>query len=1087
MDKSKETKRNMNIPKKNPEKKTAATSAQAPTEASAGNASAAGKGANRGEGILNAKEGKKNPKDGPSAERGENRGADVLKAVDTDAAGDIFRTGREDGAERVLTTVKEEKNSDCASETGKDEGKAVCASETGDNGNNAKCVCEAEKDGKREGDTVKTGKGGNTEENGAEESQDGSKDKNSAIAAFAAEGLKEKENAEIASCGVVEGGAENTREGVSEDEEKEKESVFKTSFPKAYAFWAKYWGLFLAPIIAFVIYFVQLAVSEVYPFGSNYVVASYDLSAQICPFIEHLFDVMDGKSSLFYSYAIAGGADVFGTFAYFFISPFSFLYLLFGDGNVYNACGVVMAFKLAAIAFAGAWFVKKLFKEIPDYLGVGIGIVYAFCGYVFVASTYVNWIDFLIYMPFCAAAFVHFVRTKKFLPFSILMACCIYTCFSIACFSMLIVFPTLIAYAFICVKREERNSFIAYLCLAFVVAVLIALPVLAAALMAYLRSGRGGGLFDDFWYGFFLQDEKYAFNVKYYFERAGEAWYRKFSYIFSDSVFVVLTIVWFIRGKLKTPLSKFMLVAGIFTMLPVFVDEAMLLMNMGSYMSYALRFGFLNALYFLGGACLAMRECSFAPEKAFDGSALRKKGREGSVLFYAIVSLVIAVILAVFVSSDLYLNIWDNFITDSGMLSDIHGFSGMFAHSLGGLQVTVVFFLFIGFVVVLGVLMLRNKEIGARVMSIMLLCVVGVQVMFYNEQLVVGNRATHYNFNHYQTMMAELNERDDSYFRIKDYEDKLTANAPFTGDSNSFSVFSSVIDRDNFEIVQLFGYSGNGRNSMKSVNGTVLGDAFLGYKYFFVSAQDPDNPKSGKWEQVNNLSYTEPVLATGEDGSSSQLQAGGFCMFENTIVFPSGYTVADGEFRFAAENTSSNRTKNQVALYEFLGGDKKAGSVTTNMVKELSTDLWARAAEIEVGQAEITAKVTAGEGECLFLNFVASKGYKVTVNGKEAQLIDNDLHFLSVKLEEGENVVVFTYSSPYVKYLAIGLAGAVAGLLVVALIVKKTKFMEKCAPVIAWAGVTLALAVVAFFMLFPTLVFLGKLLKAGWIKLVALF
>ncbi|MBS5023250.1 MAG: YfhO family protein [Firmicutes bacterium] len=380
-----------------------------------------------------------------------------------------------------MTHVKEEKNSDCASETGKDEGKAVCASETGDNGNNAKRAWEAEKDGKREGDTVKTGKAGNTEENGAAAIQDGSKDKNSAIAAFAAEGLKEKENAESASCGVVEGGAENTREGVAEDEEKEKESVFKTSFPKAYAFWTKYWGLFLAPIIAFVIYFVQLAVSEVYPFGSNYVVASYDLSAQICPFIEHLFDVMDGKSSLFYSYAIAGGADVFGTFAYFFISPFSFIYLLFGDGNVYNACGVVMAFKLAAIAFAGAWFVKKLFKEIPDYLGVGIGIVYAFCGYVFVASTYVNWIDFLIYMPFCAAAFVHFVRTKKFLPFSILMACCIYTCFSIACFSMLIVFPTLIAYAFICVKREERNSFIAYLCLAFVVAILIALPVLAAA------------------------------------------------------------------------------------------------------------------------------------------------------------------------------------------------------------------------------------------------------------------------------------------------------------------------------------------------------------------------------------------------------------------------------------------------------------------------------------------------------------------------------------------------------------------------------------------------------------------------------
>ena len=43
---------------------------------------------------------------------------------------------------------------------------------------------------------------------------------------------------------------------------------------------------------------------------------------------------------------------------------------------------------------------------------------------------------------------------------------------------------------------------------------------------------------------------------------------------------------------------------------------------MGSYMSYALRFGFLNALYFLGGACLALENICYAPNTAFDGSEL---------------------------------------------------------------------------------------------------------------------------------------------------------------------------------------------------------------------------------------------------------------------------------------------------------------------------------------------------------------------------------------------------------------------------------------------------------------------------------
>lgn len=117
-------------------------------------------------------------------------------------------------------------------------------------------------------------------------------------------------------------------------------------------------------------------------------------------------------------------------------------------------------------------------------------------------------------------------------------------------------------------------------------------------------------------------------------------------------------------------------------------------------------------------------------------------------------------------------------------------------------------------------------------------------------------------------------------------------------------------------------------------------------------------------------------------------------------------------------------------------------------------------------RGEITATVTAEEGEYLFLNFVASKGYTVTVNGKKAELIDNDLHFLSVALEEGENVVKFSYSSPYIKYFAAGIAAAVVALLAVALIVKKTKFMQSVLGVIAWTGVALAVGVVLFFMAF---------------------
>lgn len=871
------------------------------------------------------------------------------------------------------------------------------------------------------------------------------------------------------------------------------------------SFFEKNYPLFFAPIIVLVAFTVALISYGVYPFGDTYTLASYDLSAQICPFIEHLFDVLQGKSSLFYSYAIAGGADVFGTFLYFFISPFSFLFLIFGDGMVAHASSIVMGLKVAAISVSGTWFAQKLFKGIPEYICIAIGIVYAYCGYTFVSCTYINWMDFLIYLPFCAAAFVRFVKTGKFLAVSLLMACCIYTCFSIACFSMLIAFPTLIFYGLLCVEREKRNRFLADLCLSFVVAVLVALPVLVPALCAYMRSGRGGGgLFENLWFGFSVlpDDTLGSFDSSKFLNNWSIALYRKWSYILSDSVFVILTLVWFCRRGLKNKFAQFMLVAGVFTLLPTIVDEAMLLMNMGSYMSYALRFGFLNALYFLGGACLAIEGLCFDENRAYDGECLRNGemlnggGRyKTNVWKIVIIALggAASIFLVWFISSGNYKNIWNALTSDSEMLEAFQSVSARYAHSLGGLEVIVVPFVLVTIVAGVGCAFVHAKHVSPRLVSYVLLVVVGIQVLFYNNQLVLGNRSTqHVNLGTYQSLCATLNDLDDSHFRVKDYDDKLTATAPFTGNSHSFSVFSSVIDKDNFVIYNLFGYEGNGKNTLKSAHTKKtnrceeFGDSFLGYKYYLV----PEDKKDDILTDYKLKKYVKPLMVKDENGAETQLCKGGFYVFENEIVFPSAYKVSSGELCFAYpnDNNSLHRRYNQEKLYQFLRGKTlsetrpQTGSssselVTPESARELSKYLWGNAAKIEVGAGKIKANVQAKAGEYLFLNFVASKGYHVTVNGKAAELIDNDLKFLFVKLEEGENVVEFTYRSPYVTYTLIGVCVAVIGLLAVAFIVKKTKLVAYLSPVIAWAGIAISVAVIAFFMLFPCVVWIVKLIK----------
>ena len=889
-------------------------------------------------------------------------------------------------------------------------------------------------------------------------------------------------------------------------------------------FMRKSYAYFLAPILVAALYVFALWQADVFPFG-KYTAASYDLSAQICPFIEHLFDVLQGKSTLTYTYAIVGGADIVGTFLYFFVSPFSFLFLVFGDGKVAYASSLVMVCKLATVAFAGSWFAKKLFKNIPDYVCVGIGVVYTYCGYTFVANTYINWMDFLIYLPFCAGAFKRFVKMEKtmdFWWFALSMSACIYTCFSIACFSMFIAFPTLIVYGVLCVGREKKMKFIAYLCLAFAAAVIAALPVLLPALSAYLRCGRGGGLFDNFWFGYTDWAGKgtlTGFDSSIFLNNAETALYRKWSYIFSDSLFVCLTLVWFARKGLHDRFAKFMLLAGAFTLLPTLVDEAMLLMNMGSYMSYALRFGFLNALYFLGGACLCLDDICFKRYCAYDGTplfvrdksvesvavvntqkpindggryALKGKNRapmsKKTYIVWLVITAVVGVAMLVF--AIYYVNNYRAFhlgITNDkdSTTKTLNSFPSAFAHSLGGLEVILPLLILVVVAVGLGGLLVYKKRISPKLLSFVLIAVVGTQVMFYNDTLVFGNRSLqHLELNDYAALCEVLNERDDGYFRVKDYGDEMSACAPLTGNTNSFSVFSSVIDADNFITYELFAYKGNGKNSFKSSHNTTgksnraeeFGDSFLGYKYVMV-------PKS-KVEEVEKKTYLTKVMVTDENGVQTQLCNDSFFVYENKYVFPLGYTVKSGEFSFVSPNeaNATYRKNNQAALYEFLRCEELASFRGHNVVgasdvDELSDYLWNRAADVEVGAGKITARVTASAGDCLFLSFVASKGYSVTVNGKKAELIENDLKFLSVALEDGENVVEFTYSSPYVKYMLIGGGAAVVALCVLGFVLTKKKFVERVAPAIAWAGISLAVVVVAVFMVYPTGACVAKLVE----------
>ena len=899
---------------------------------------------------------------------------------------------------------------------------------------------------------------------------------------------------------------------------------------KAARFFAAYWSYFAAPLFIFISFFITLAAYNVYPFSDKTTIANYDLLAQICPFIEHFYDVFDGKSSLFYSTAIIGGADVFGSLAYCLISPFTPLFLLFGKGRVYYAVSFVLPLKLACIACSAIFFIKKHFKNIPAHVGLILALLYAYCGYTFVANTYINWLDFLIYMPFVVTGFKKLVTENKIKYFSVSYALMIYACFSIASFALLLIYLMFMAYAFICVDKANRREVIFKICLSLVIAVALAMPVMLPSFIAYTKSGRNTGLFSN------MANPLSDNHLKV-----------KISYIITDAACLFLTLAYLIKSRLKRREDVFYLLIGLLIMMPVLIDEVCNLLNAGSYMSYALRFGFLNSTYAFYLSCKLLNQ---AENKRIS----RNRSIIGTVLFG--IAALAAIIFIIYYAYSI-------------VEGDVDNFSGGFAHSLGGLSVIAVFAAVVFGATAIAFVFYKTKLSPYKALSVVLICVFATQISVFNVFLIKGNLFNPVRYDQYNYIANAIKtnyESDGAYYRIKDYDDAISNAAALTTHTNGFSVFSSMVDAKNLTATKFFGYGGNKINSIKSKGGLYFGDALLGYKYYYI-LNDSYKNNGQKTHACEKRTYNELLPDTVQPY---------FQGVRNNLCFQNAFTTTSGDLIFG-----DDYYRNMTKLYNFLGGegelfdyydidtpsityDEETGVYMAKIytldegqwymthdfpeeydiryslsayseenskiltadsvinfnyykkakrtyfycylknygetpltaqdvakyckgaclplykLQNIKENLDERAAELKIvngNRFEIKANAET-DGEYLFLNFVAIDGFDVVVNGKSAEFIDNGLDMMIVKLDKGDNEVIIEYNSPYVLYLIIGVFIAVATCFAAFYLNRsKRKIRGVAVNAVFVSAIILGAFVFGFFIGYPTVVFFGKLIK----------
>ena len=154
--------------------------------------------------------------------------------------------------------------------------------------------------------------------------------------------------------------------------------------------------------------------------------------------------------------------------------------------------------------------------------------------------------------------------------------------------------------------------------------------------------------------------------------------------------------------------------------------------------------------------------------------------------------------------------------------------------------------------------------------------------------------------------------------------------------------------------------------------------------------------------------------------------------------------------------------------------------ISDNSVKQLYSYASSQEVEFSIRPNVINVKATAGQGEYLFLNYVALPGHEYYVNGKIVQPEDNLLSFMLIPLEEGENEVEIVYTSPYIAYTLMGLAAAIVLAFVYWLVfIRFKKPLQLLQKTISILAILVASVVAIFFLIMPLTVCIVK--NAAWL------